>query len=68
MDEVYVSIVGTELEDIFIGRDIVSIDDLFAKIVELRSDIHDLNETIESLNADGFDPSTEYGISDRDFM
>lgn len=68
MEEVYVSIVGTELEDMFIGRDMVSIGDLFAKIIELRTDVHYLNEELKSCNTDEFDPSTDYGISDRDFI
>lgn len=68
MEEVFVSITGTELEDIFRNRDLVSVSDLFDKIIELKMDNNRLIEQLEQIEQVDIDPDFEYGISDRDFI
>lgn len=68
MEEVFVSITGTELEDIFRNRDLVSVSDLFDKIIELKMDNNRLIEQLDQIEQVDVDPDFEYGISDRDFI
>ena len=68
MEEVFVSITGTELEDIFRNRDLVSVSDLFDKIIELKMDNNRLIERLDQIEQVDIDPDFEYGISDRDFI
>lgn len=67
MESVYVNIAGTELLDMF-QTDIVSVQELYDKLIEQKVEIGYLIEKIEMSNQEDFDPSTEYGVSDRDFI
>lgn len=67
MDEVYVSVKGTELSDIF-ETNIVSVQELFDRLIDQQVEIHYLIEKIEDSNREDIDPATEYGVSDRDFI
>lgn len=67
MNEVYISVAGTELSDMF-ETDMVSVGELFDKLIEQKMEIDYLIEKIEDANIEDIDPSTEYGVSDRDFI
>ena len=67
MESVYVNIAGTELLDMF-QTDIVSVQELYDKLIEQKMEINYLIEKIEDANREDIDPSTEYGVSDRDFI
>lgn len=73
MNEVFINVKGTEIEDLF-EKDLVSIDDLVSIIIDLQSDKKILEEEFENFKQNVKDNykqtsvSEQVGIYDEDFI
>lgn len=75
MDEVYIKVKNTTLEDIFINKDLVSIDEVLDKLENLNDEVIELKNKIKEKETEiendyelkEFDPYDFYGVSREDF-
>lgn len=78
MDKFYIDIreQSLQIQRIFKNKDIISVEDLIAKIEELDDDLSNTEEKLEDLKQDlednyepkKIDPYEEYGVSRYDFL
>lgn len=72
MDEIYVNVKNTNLEELF-DKDLVSVADLFSKAEDLKCEVDELEEklkTEEQIKEDFYElksPYEVYGVSENDF-
>lgn len=75
MEEVYIKVKNTTLEDIFINKDLVSIDEVLDKLENLNDEVIELKNKIKEKETEiendyelkKFDPYDFYGVSKEDF-
>lgn len=73
MKEVYIIVKGLEIEELF-NKDLVSVDELCEKIIELKMENDRLEEKIEDLennlkdNYRPIDNYSLYGVSEKEFI
>lgn len=73
MKEVYIIVKGLEVEELF-NKDLVSVDELCEKIIELKMENDRLEEKIEDLennlkdNYRPIDNYSLYGVSEKEFI
>lgn len=73
MKEVYIIVKGLEVEELF-NKDLVSVDELCEKIIELKMENDRLEERIEDLennlkdNYRPIDNYSLYGVSEKEFI
>ena len=69
MDNIYIKTneLNEWISKYFKNKDLISIGDLIGCIEDLDSEVERLNDEIKDLQAEDFNPYSEYGISERDF-
>lgn len=72
MDEVYVNVKNTMLEELF-DKDLISIAELFSKAEDLKCKVEELQEKLEAeeqIKEDYYTPKSPYevyGLNEREF-